>query len=118
MTKYAVISFENSTVSRVMAEFPKNCQPTPMVYADEAGDSFDLMSDLIDSTCSAIDGEVVQISIDAKDVYETLRYHGHDVCYDELGAEDLFLAVKLQEVDISEVSPTTPLKLVHSGSNK
>ena len=66
MTKYAVISFENSTVSRVMAEFPKNYQPIPMVYADEAGDSFELMSDLIDSTCSAIDGEVVRTSIDAK----------------------------------------------------
>ncbi|ELP5902540.1 hypothetical protein QTV49_004580 [Vibrio vulnificus] len=118
MTKYAVISFENSTVSRVMAEFPKNCQPTPMIYADEAGDSFVLMSDLIDSTCSAIDGEVVQISIDAKDVYETLRFHGHDVCYDELSAEDLFLAVKLQEINLSEVSPATTFKLVRSGGGK
>lgn len=119
MTKYAVISFENSTISRVMAEFPKNLQPVPMIYANEACDSFELMDLLIDNAVDLLDGgDVIKISIDAKDVYETLLYHGYDVCYDELGSEELFIAVKLQEIDLSEVNTTTPMKLVHSGGDK
>lgn len=97
MNNYIHVDYSASTVSAILVL--NNEEPQSIITACEGNDDFSYLVEMIDEACRYLSGTIERREIHPGDVYEILTNASVDVTYDTLGAEELFLALKLNPTE-------------------